>query len=125
MVSARVKELEAFTRAETMCAASYPACGCPALPTRTDDGSSTRGLDGDIVVACREGTCSTFVKGCGGPCGAGTTCACCPIGPTQYCVCTTTGCRGNGDCTDPARPTCQQAGSPSLCTAAGVACFVP
>jgi hypothetical protein len=66
------KELEAFTRAETMCAASYPACGCPALPTRTDDGSSTPGLAGDVVVACREGTCSTFVKGCGGPCGAGT-----------------------------------------------------
>jgi hypothetical protein len=119
------KELDTFTRAETMCAASYPACGCPALPTRTEDGSSTPGLAGDIAVACREGTCTTFVKGCGGPCGASTTCACCPIGPTQYCVCTTTGCMGNGDCTDPARPTCQRAGFPSLCTAAGVACFVP
>jgi hypothetical protein len=118
-------DLAAFTQAERACAASYPQCGCPTLPTRTEDGSSSSGLDGDIGVTCRAGRCTTFIKACQGPCGPGTTCACCPSGPTNYCLCTTTGCTADQDCEDPARSTCQRGGSSSLCTGTGVTCFVP
>jgi hypothetical protein len=41
-----------------------------------------------------------------GACSAGTSCQCCPGGgPTQHCLCTTS-CHSDGDCKDPAQPSC-------------------
>ena len=53
-----------FDTLEPMCAASYPGCGCPPGPTRTDSGETA--LDAStILVACVSGgparRCRTYV----------------------------------------------------------------
>jgi hypothetical protein len=111
----------AFNDAEKACAASYPACGCASQPTRTEDGSMQLGFDGGIAVKCQSGSCTTFIKGCGDPCGAGTSCFCCPTGPQSYCACTTP-CTSNTECKTPGLTTCQTGGFPKFC-AANVACW--
>jgi hypothetical protein len=114
-----IRDQAAFTQAERACAASYPACGCPPRPTRTEDGSITISADLDIAVACRSGACTTFLRGCGGPCAAGTSCNCCPRGPANFCVCSTTGCTSDGECRDPMHPSCYRQGIQSFCSVAG------
>ncbi len=47
----------AFERFETPCAASFPGCGCPAMPPVADDGRS-----GEVAVACTAGLCRSFVR---------------------------------------------------------------
>jgi hypothetical protein len=54
-------EASRFAADEKTCAAQYPACGCPATPTMTEDGlSATAGQA--IAVACQSGRCMTTVK---------------------------------------------------------------
>jgi hypothetical protein len=51
-------------------------------------------------------------------------CQCCPNGgPSQHCLCSTT-CKADAECTDPARPKCQQpsGGSAGFCAPADFAC---
>lgn len=52
-----------FDALEPACQASYPLCGCPAGPTRTDSGESS--FDGTFQVGCITSgpsrTCMTYV----------------------------------------------------------------
>jgi len=50
-----------FDGAETACRSMYPACGCPAGPTRTEDGGTA--WDPDAIVAlCSAGSCATSLR---------------------------------------------------------------
>ncbi len=95
-----------FVAEEKTCAATYPMCGCATQTTKTEDGSSLD-MGGDpAAVDCVGGVCTTYVKGCGKPCAAGTTCHYCPTGlSTQYFACSTT-CKVKSDCKDTALPEC-------------------
>lgn len=56
--------------------------------------------------------------------GAGVACECCPAGgPLERCLCTTT-CTSDADCTDPARPDCNQPapGESGICAPVGFMC---
>jgi hypothetical protein len=127
VIGLRTSEQARYQALEPACAASYPACGCPAgLPT-TDDGSTLR-FDATAGVACRAGMCTTFVPECGQPCTGGRVCFSCANLNGTFAACTTpcTDTAASSDCPDPALPLCQQGSSGNafgtFCTAAGVAC---
>jgi len=115
------KDKAAFEAEEKLCAATYPGCGCPTGPTRTEDGSFATIMVGAIAVDCVAGTCTTYVTACGKPCTGGLTCRSC--GPTvgAYAVCSKD-CLGDSDCGS-ALPSCLQdsmggkfcAGGPGSC----------
>ncbi len=113
-----------FQTLEAACAASYPACGCPAGPPAADDGSQLR-FSQQAGVTCLQGKCTTFVPECGQPCGAGTTCFSCANGAATFAACATM-CADSTACTDPTLPLCQMGSSGNtsgkFCTAANVGC---
>lgn len=76
-------------------------------------GSSGAGGSADSCVGATPGTCSASLQ-----------CLSCPSGGTTAQYLCSTACTSNADCTDPARPLCNQAaaGSTGLCTATGFAC---
>lgn len=51
-VGFRTSERTRFETFEPMCQATYPLCGCPSGPTRTDSGESVLGDPDSIRVAC-------------------------------------------------------------------------
>lgn len=53
-------EQKAFADAEATCEMQYPACGCAAMPTTTEDGKSATD-ETQIQVACMNGQCLTFL----------------------------------------------------------------
>lgn len=53
-------EEQAFTDAEGICSAQYPACGCAQGPTGTDEGSTATD-EAMIQVQCAGGQCMTYV----------------------------------------------------------------
>jgi hypothetical protein len=95
----------------------------PCAPPSSDDcvGSGPCGCGpydcpGDADLICgghMSGWCPAFNAGC----------ECCPAGgPLNNCLCTTT-CESNSDCTDPARPVCNQSsGRTGMCTDAEFVC---
>jgi hypothetical protein len=98
-----------FKLAERRCAATFPACGCAPGPTRTDDGSEAFD-DAGIEVACLQGTCTTYLEGCGEPCPDGRCCFRCTTDQQQDYYACSTACESDADCIDPALPAC----APSL-----------
>jgi hypothetical protein len=54
-------EAARFADDEKTCVAQYPACGCPATPTMTEDGLSVTAGQA-IAVGCQAGRCMTTVK---------------------------------------------------------------
>ena len=112
-----------FDTAEKACAATFPACGCAAEPTKTDDGSWVAGPS-TAEATCDNGRCRTFIKGCGAPCPAGLACFACTSGPVSEFECSTQ-CGLSTDCTDPSRPSCRDSAyGPKFCTAKAV-CNAP
>jgi hypothetical protein len=116
-----------YTSLETQCKSTWPACTCATGPTTTDDGSQIKSSM-SVGVTCRQGTCTTFVPACGGPCAAGLTCFSCQITGGQFAACTTpcTDVAASSDCTNAALPRCQMGASGNVdgkyCTAANVMC---
>lgn len=49
----------AFASAESQCREQYPACGCPAMPPKAEDGKSS--ASSAFGVACTSGKCQTYV----------------------------------------------------------------
>jgi hypothetical protein len=113
-----------FQTLEAACHATYPACGCPAGPATTDDGS-VHGFSRQPGVTCLQGKCTTFVLECGQPCATGTTCFSCGSHNQIFAACTTM-CADSAACTDPTLPVCQAGASGNtsgkFCTAANVQC---
>lgn len=128
MVSLGINSAEeaTFTVEEQKCAATYPACGCPSQPTKTEDGSSL-GFGGGTTTAavdCLGGTCTTYVEACGKPCAAGSTCQSCTINaPSSFYTVCSTDCTTNADCKDAALPECVDDGvGAGFCAASGSGC---
>jgi hypothetical protein len=95
-----------------------------AIDAATDDAQAVdAGPDDDAGAQDGGPLCEGMIRGA---CtGAGLSCECCPAGgPLERCLCTTP-CTSDAECTDPARPHCNQesTGSAGLCTpAAGFVC---
>jgi hypothetical protein len=125
-VGLNVGEQARYATLQAQCELLWPACACPTGPTTTDDGSVLR--QGTTAgIACVQGTCTTYVPDCAGPCPSGLTCFSCQVKTTLYAACTTAcNVASSSDCTDPARPLCQAGTSGNVagtyCTAAGTAC---
>lgn len=101
-------EQQRFDEAASLCAGQFPQCGCPAQPTRADDGTVATSTAGPIVD-CLAGTCSTTFQGPRTPCGPdGATCdtatevcvARLPSGPSIAYVCepVPAGCEADRTC---------------------------
>jgi len=59
-VGIRASGMTAFARAEADCVMRFPGCGCPAGPTRADDGMMTTDMM-RLRVRCDTVQCRTFV----------------------------------------------------------------
>ncbi|MFL5307639.1 MAG: Hint domain-containing protein [Polyangia bacterium] len=79
-------------------------------------GAAGTGGGGGNAVACSTTTIGT--------CSGGLSCLDCPSGPITVQYLCTTACTGNADCTDSARPLCNQppGGGNGICTAANLTC---
>jgi hypothetical protein len=125
-VGLNVGDQARYATLQAQCELLWPACACPTGPTTTDDNSVIR--EGTTAgIACVQGTCTTYVPACAGPCPSGLTCFSCQDKTTLYAACTTAcSVASSSDCTDPARPLCQAGTSGNVagtyCTAAGTAC---
>jgi len=106
------KEATAFGAAEAKCGATWPGCGCPSGPTRTDDGSADTFVGPSAIgVTCQNGRCLSYLKPCDAPCGEAKGCLCCN---KDSCACRPT-CKTKDDCKDPARPYCNVQPGGSYC----------
>jgi len=97
-------------------------CSAGAGGTIGAGGAGGAGAGGGGALAGAAGSCGLQ----SGACSAGTSCQCCPGGgPTQHCLCTTI-CHSDGDCKDPAQPSCDlnaaNAGSPGICRDSSFMC---
>lgn len=115
-----------FDSEEQTCAATYPACGCAAQPTKTEDGSllGVGGPGTTAAVDCVAGVCRTYVGACGKACSGGSTCQSCAIAvPTTYYSVCSTDCTTNADCKDATLPECVDDGiGAGFCAASGSGC---
>jgi len=102
--------------AERNCRISLGLCECPVGPTRTDDGSRPRD-PGEIVVACTAGQCTTYRRGCGSPCPAGTSCFDCPETNRTGYYCSVA-CTSSDGCAGAPHPICSEQTSPRFCAPA-------
>lgn len=94
------KDESAFKAEEQKCAATYPACGCAAGPTGTDDGSKApmTGGSGGIAVDCVGGVCTSYVAACGGPCAGAPVCKTCVLAPSKLYAACSIACTGDDTC---------------------------
>jgi hypothetical protein len=97
-----------FQTLEAACDRSYPACGCAAFGSTTDDGSLI-GLGGNtstrVGVTCDAGTCRTFAEACAHLCAAGRSCATCTVAGKTTGTCALH-CMAAKDCTEAPATTC-------------------
>jgi hypothetical protein len=96
----------AFKAEEAKCAATYPGCGCPTGPTRTEDGSKAPMTANAVAVECVAGICTSYVAACGKVCDGALTCRSCTRGPGKLYAACSEACTADGDCKDPALPSC-------------------
>lgn len=115
------KDEQRFKLAERKCAATFPACGCAPGPTQIDDGSEAFVGTG-IEVACHQGTCTTYLEGCGEPCSGGRRCYHCMTDQQQDYFACSTACQSDAECTDPALPKCAPSRYGATFCAADVGC---
>jgi len=119
----RASEKDRFTALESACDRTYPACGCASGPPVTDDGSIVR-FGTTAGVSCQGGTCKTFSKACGHPCGPGRSCTACmapDAGATSFC---SLQCKGDTMCTEPNLSRCQLSFANGVCVNPNMACGV-
>ena len=109
-----------FSTLESVCDASYPACGCASGPPTTSDGSSIS-FGADAAVTCQGGVCKTYASACGHLCETGRSCITCGQADAGVSVCSLRCPSGTG-CTEAAYSKCLSSFNGGVCVAPDLPC---
>jgi hypothetical protein len=109
-----------FSTLESVCDASYPACGCPSGPPTTSDGSSIP-FAASAAVTCQGGVCKTYASACGHLCETGRSCITCGQADAGVSVCSLRCPSGTG-CTEAAYSKCTSSFNGGVCVAPDLPC---
>lgn len=109
-----------YSTLESVCDASYPACGCASGPPTTSDDSSIP-LAANVAVTCQGGVCKTYASACGHLCETGRSCITCGQGDAGVSVCSLR-CPGGTGCTEAAYSKCESSFNGGVCVAPDLPC---
>ena len=109
-----------FSTLESLCDASYPACGCATGSPTTSDGSSIP-FGANAAVTCQGGVCKTYASACGHLCQTGRSCVTCGQADAGVSFCSLRCPSGTG-CTEAAYSKCISSFNGGVCVAPDLPC---
>jgi hypothetical protein len=109
-----------FSTLESLCDASYPACGCATGSPTTSDGSSIP-FGANAAVTCQGGVCKTYASACGHLCQTGRSCITCGQADAGVSFCSLRCPSGTG-CTEAAYSKCISSFNGGVCVAPDLPC---